>query len=80
MLLARLALDKHLHGQGLGGALLAGALQRVVAATTLVAAPFVVVDALNEPAARFYEHHRSRRIPATLRLVQKFSDAAVALS
>lgn len=80
VLLARLALDKRFHGQGVGGALLADALDRVVAATTLVAARFVVVDALNETAARFYEHHGFRRIPPTLRLVQKVSDVAAALS
>lgn len=80
VLVARLALDRRLHGRGLGGALLADALQRVVAATALVAARFVVVDALHEPAAAFYEHHGFRRIPGTLRLVQKISDVAAALA
>jgi GNAT superfamily N-acetyltransferase len=80
VLLARLALDRQLHGQGLGGALLADALERVVAATALVAARFVVVDALHEPAAAFYEHHGFRRVPGTLRLVQKVSDVAAALA
>lgn len=79
MLLARLALDEHLHGQGLGGALLADALKRVVAATALVAARFVVVDALHETATAFYEHHGFRRVPDTLRLVQKISDVVAAL-
>lgn len=80
VLLARLALDTQLHGQGLGGVLLADALARVVAATALVAARFVVVDALHEKAATFYEHHGFRRIPDTLRLVQKISDVAAALA
>lgn len=80
VLLARLALDSELQGRGLGGALLADALQRVVAATALVAARFVVVDAQQERAATFYEHHGFRRIPNTLRLVQKVSDVAAALA
>lgn len=79
VLLARLALDRRLHGQGLGGGLLADAMERVVAATTLVAARLVVVDALHEPAATFYEHHGFRRIPGTLRLVQKVSDVVATL-
>ncbi|MGI8625956.1 MAG: GNAT family N-acetyltransferase [Geodermatophilaceae bacterium] len=79
VLLARLAIDVRLQGRGLGGALLADALSRVVAATDLVAARFVVVDALNESAAMFYEHHGFRRIPTALRLVQKISDVAAAL-
>lgn len=79
VLLARLALDARLHGQGLGGALLADALRRIVAATDIVAARFVVVDALHEPAAAFYLHHGFRRIPGTLRLVQKISSVAAAL-
>jgi ribosomal protein S18 acetylase RimI-like enzyme len=79
VLLARLALDRTLHGQGLGGALLAEALDRVVVATRTVAARFVVVDALDEGATGFYEHYGFRRIPETLRLVQKLSDIAAAL-
>ena len=79
VLVARLALDKTLHGQGLGGALLADALTRVVGATQTVAARFVVVDAIDESAAACYEHHGFRRIPETGRLVQKISDVAAAL-
>jgi len=79
VLLARLAIDASLQGQGLGGALLADALTRVVAATELVAARFVVVDALHEDAATFYEHHGFRRIADTLRLVQKISSVVAAL-
>ncbi len=80
VLLARLALDRRLRGQGIGGALLADAMERVVAATALVAARFVVVDALHETAATFYEHYGFRGIPGTLRLVQKISDVAAALA
>lgn len=80
VLLARLALDTSLHGQGRGGALLIDALERIVVATETVAARFIVVDALHERAATFYEHHGFRRIPTTLRLVQKVSDVVAALS
>jgi len=79
VLLARLAIDASLQGQGLGGAILVDALRRVVAATDLVAARFVVVDALHENAATFYEHHGFRRIPDTLRLVQKISSVVGAI-
>ncbi len=79
VLLARLALDRDLQGGGVGGALLADALGRILDATRTVAARFVVVDALHERAAGFYEHHGFRRIPGTLRLVQKTSDIATSL-
>lgn len=79
VLVARLALDQSLHGQGLGGALLADALERVLAATETVAARFVVVDAIDEDAAMFYEHHGFKPILGTLRLVQKISDIAAAI-
>lgn len=80
VLLARLALDESLQRQGIGGALLAEALGRVIAVTEMVAARFVVVDAIDEQAASFYAHHGFRRIPGSLRLVQKVSDIAAALS
>jgi GNAT superfamily N-acetyltransferase len=80
VLLARLAVDRRAQGQGIGGAVLADAMHRVVEATNIVAARFVVVDALHEQAAAFYEHHGFTRIPDTLRLIQKISDVAAALS
>lgn len=79
VLLARLALDRHLHARGHGGELLFDALARVVDATEQVAARFVVVDALHEKAAEFYLYHGFRRIPDSLRLVMKVSDAAAAI-
>lgn len=79
-LLARLAVDRSAQGHGLGGAVLADALGRVVDATSIVAARFLVVDALHERAATFYEHHGFTRIPDTLRLIQKISDIAAALT
>lgn len=79
VLLARLALDRAHQGGGRGGALLADAMARIVVATDIVAARFVVVDALHEKAAGFYQHYGFRRIPDSLRLVQKVSDVAAAL-
>ena len=54
-LLGRLAVDKTYQGQGLGGALLADALNR--AAQSANAAYALVVDALNAKAAEFYNHY-----------------------
>lgn len=79
VLLARLALDQRLQGHGHGGVLLVDALRRVLVATEQVAARFVVVDAMSEKAADFYAHHGFRRIPQTMRLVQKVNDIAAAL-
>ncbi len=79
VLLARLALDKTLHGQGHGGALLADALHRIVVATQTVAARFVVVDAIDGAAHGFYRHHGFREISGSMRLVQKVSDIAAAV-
>ncbi|GAA0730064.1 hypothetical protein Drose_33380 [Dactylosporangium roseum] len=79
VLLARLALDKTLHGQGHGGVLLSDALHRIVVATQTVAARFVVIDAIDGAAHGFYQHHGFREIPGSMRLVQKVSDIAAAL-
>lgn len=79
VLLGRLALDASLHGQGFGGAVLAEALERAVESTRLVAARFIVVDALHERAAQFYERYGFKRIPETQRLVQKVSDIEASL-
>lgn len=76
VLVGRLALDRSLRGQNLGEVLLADALSRIVDATRTVAARLVVVDALHEKAAAFYERYGFRRIPDSLRLVQKIADIA----
>jgi GNAT superfamily N-acetyltransferase len=80
VLLARLALDRSLHGQGLGGELLLDALSRAVQASDVAAARLVVVDAIDEAAVAFYEHHGFTAVPGNRqRLVQKISDIAAAL-
>lgn len=81
LLLARLALDRSLHGQGLGVELLLDALSRAVSASNQVGGRYVVVDAIDEAAACFYEHCGFSRCPGNdvLRLVRKVSDIAVSL-
>lgn len=53
-LLARLALDRVLQGRGLGGELLHDALERVVEAAEVASGRLLVVDALDDQAAKFY--------------------------
>jgi GNAT superfamily N-acetyltransferase len=56
-LVARLALDRRLHGQGLGSQLLASALARVAAGVRDLGGRFVIVDAVHTSAVSFYRHH-----------------------
>jgi GNAT superfamily N-acetyltransferase len=78
ILLAKLALDVSLHGQGLGGELLFDALTRCVRAGEIVASRFVVVDAIDEDAAQFYEKYGFARIPDTepVRLLRRLKSIA----
>lgn len=57
ILLGRLAVDQSFHGQGAGGALLMNALERSLAIAEELAAFAIVVDAIDENARAFYEHH-----------------------
>jgi len=61
--MGRLAVDQAFKGQGLGGALLADALER--AARSEIAAFAFVVDAKDETAAAFYAHHGFITLPDT---------------
>lgn len=56
-LLARLALDSSLHGQGLGGELLFDALDVLVDAADRAGGRLIVVDAIDERAALFYQRY-----------------------
>lgn len=56
-LLGRLAVDVNYQGKGLGGVVLVDALKRSLAATVQVASVAVVIDALNERAASFYQKY-----------------------
>jgi GNAT superfamily N-acetyltransferase len=80
ILLARLAFDRSQQGQGLGAELLWDALSRAVAANRQAAARLVVVDAIDERAASFYEHLGFEPIPSNpTRLGQKLSSIEAAL-
>jgi predicted N-acetyltransferase YhbS len=57
VLLARLAIDRSVQGEGLGSRLLAHALRKAVAAGEAAAARLVVVDAIDDGAAAFYARH-----------------------
>lgn len=59
--MGRLAVDQAFKGQGLGGALLADALDRV--ARSEIAAYALMVDAKDEMAAVFYRHHGFIALP-----------------
>jgi len=65
VLLGRLAVARHYQGQGLGGILLADALKRTSRAEFGVFA--MVVDAKDEAAQRFYEHHGFTLLPSEAR-------------
>lgn len=77
VLIARLALSRGLHGQGLGAVLLVEALRTALEAMKTAGGRLIVVDAIDDAAASFYEHHGFRRIPENpYRLFLKASDAA----
>jgi ribosomal protein S18 acetylase RimI-like enzyme len=59
--MGRLAVDQAFKGQGLGGALLADALDR--AARSEIAAFALMVDAKDETAVAFYRHHGFIALP-----------------
>lgn len=63
--IARLAVDRSMHGKGLGAALLADALRRILTASSEVAVKVVLVDAKNERAADFYRHYGFRELTDT---------------
>jgi GNAT superfamily N-acetyltransferase len=77
ILLAKLALDQRSHGTGLGRALLVRALEKIVEAAKHAGGKLVVVDAIDDEAARFYEHHDFLPVPGNPhRLVMKLSTVA----
>lgn len=68
-LIGRLAVAKDHQGRGLGAILLANALRRAYESANTVGSTMVVVDALDETAARFYSAHDFVRLPESVRLV-----------
>jgi len=64
-LLGRLAVASSAQGKGLGGLLLADALQRIDDSSRALAIHALIVDALNEAAAAFYRRHGFQPFPNT---------------
>lgn len=80
VLLARLAVNHRHQGQGLGALLLTEALRKALAAGEAAAARLVVVDAIDERAAAFYEHHGFIAIPEQpFRLYRRLKDIHASL-
>ena len=68
VLLGKLAVDASRQGDGLGGQVLTEATARAVHLSQDVGFRYLVVDALHEKAAAFYEHHGFTRAPTPLAL------------
>lgn len=68
-LVGRLAVAEARQGQGLGALLLADAVQRAYVSASSVGSSMLVVDAITEQAAAFYEANGFVRLPDSLRLV-----------
>jgi hypothetical protein len=80
ILIAKLALRRDLHGQGLGAELLVYALTTVVTAARSAGGRLVVVDAVDSDAADFYRAHDLQPSPTDpCRLIMKLSSTARAL-
>jgi predicted GNAT family N-acyltransferase len=69
VLIGRLAIAAARQGQHLGALLLADAVRRVYASASTIGASMMVVDAIDEHAAGFYEGHGFVRLPESLRLI-----------
>jgi GNAT superfamily N-acetyltransferase len=75
-LIARLALDKRKHRQGLGVELLVDAIGRLAGASQVTAGRLIVVDAIDDDAAAFYAKYNFQAVKKTPRqLVLKMATA-----
>jgi len=80
VLLARLAVDRSQQARGVGAMLLAEALRKSVAAGEVAAARLIIVDAVDDDAAAFYERYGFARTPENpLRLYQRTKDVRASL-
>lgn len=68
-LIGRLAVSRTRQGDGLGSLLLADAVRRTYASAETIGSSMLVVDALNERAAAFYQSFGFQPLPDSLRLV-----------
>ncbi len=81
ILLARLALSVELHGNGLGAQLLVDALSRAVSGQEVVGGRYIVADAIDDQAAKFYAHFGFLRSPEDdLRMYLSVKDALTNLT
>ena len=79
-LIARLAIDTSLRGQGYGEQLLLDALGKAVAASEIGGGRLIVVDAIDDEAKAFYQHYHFVPVrKRERRLVMKVATAAKAL-
>ncbi len=72
-LIGRLAVSEVYQGKGLGGLLLADAVQRAFVSANSIGSSMLVVDAINEQAAAFYQANGFVRLPESMRLVLPIS-------
>jgi GNAT superfamily N-acetyltransferase len=75
-LIGRLAVDKSNQGRGVGAVLLARALRLAYENMSVVGSSMIVVDAMDERAACFYEAHGFIRLVDSMRLVLPMQTAA----
>lgn len=68
-LVGRLAVSQARQGEGFGALLLADAVSRAFASADTVGSSMLVVDALNDGAAAFYEAFGFVKLPDSMRLV-----------
>jgi GNAT superfamily N-acetyltransferase len=68
-LIGRLAIANEYQGRGIGAALLGQALRKAYENASIVGSSMVVVDALDERPAHFYEAHGFIRLPDSMRLI-----------
>ena len=68
-LIGRLAISTAFQGQRLGSLLLAEALRKSYENASIIGSSMVVVDAIDERAARFYQAHGFLKLPDSMRLI-----------
>ena len=79
-LIGRLAVDKNEQGRGVGAVLLARALRMAHENTSVVGSSMIVVDAIDERAAGFYQAHGFIRLVDSMRLILPMQTAASLIS
>jgi ribosomal protein S18 acetylase RimI-like enzyme len=80
-LIGKLAVDRSVQGQGLGGALLVDALRRIRGLADVIGMRVIIVDAIDTEAEAFYRRHgfepileHPRRLFLSIRSIQELGD------